>query len=62
MRLDVGLDAKAVGEAAAAILAKSGDTMPALLVSVDAEKSKVLAYAGAWCEVHAAGLSCVLKV
>ncbi|MEW5320492.1 MAG: hypothetical protein WDW38_011561 [Sanguina aurantia] len=45
MRLDVGLDAKAVGEAAAAILAKSGDTMPALLVSVDAEKSKVLAYA-----------------
>lgn len=45
-RVDVGIDAKALTEAWNAITGKHGDNLCALLVSVDDEKQKVLAYAG----------------
>ncbi|GBF94304.1 alanyl-tRNA synthetase [Raphidocelis subcapitata] len=45
-RVGVGADAKALAAAVAAIAAKHGDALAALLVSVDEEKGKVLAYAG----------------
>lgn len=45
-RVDVGLDPKALSEAVAAIGAKHGAAVAALLVSVDADKAKVLAVAG----------------
>ncbi|KAI8469604.1 MAG: tRNA synthetases class II (A)-domain-containing protein [Monoraphidium minutum] len=45
-RIDVGADPKALAEAVAAITKKHGDALAALLISVDADKGKVLAYAG----------------
>ena len=45
-RVGAGGDAKALAAAAAAITAKHGDALAALLLSVDADKGKVLAYAG----------------
>ncbi|KIZ04229.1 alanyl-tRNA synthetase [Monoraphidium neglectum] len=45
-RIDVGTDPKALAQAVTAITSKHGDALAALLISVDAEKGKVLAYAG----------------
>jgi len=55
-RVDVGLDPKALTEAWNAITAKHGEAVCALLVSVDDDKGKVLAYAGV-----PAGLSSKIK-